>query len=135
MKIAARLAAGIVLASLTAGLAACEHAMEKEETFGLSSAVFRDCRECPAMVVVPAGSFDKDDGPMRRVVVPQPFPAPGGVGGRGLPMRRVAIPPFAAGVYEVTFDEWDACVSAGGCGGYRPDAKGGTAGAAVRWST
>ncbi|MDE0229499.1 MAG: formylglycine-generating enzyme family protein [Spirochaetaceae bacterium] len=27
---------------------------------------------------------------------------------------------FAVGVREVTFAEWDACVSAGGCGGYRP---------------
>ena len=24
------------------------------------------------------------------------------------------------GKYEITFREWDACVSAGGCGGYRP---------------
>ena len=29
--------------------------------------------------------------------------------------------PFAVGKYEVTFAEWDACVAAGGCGGYRPD--------------
>ena len=29
--------------------------------------------------------------------------------------------PFAVGVYEVTFGEWDACVSDGGCGGYRPN--------------
>ena len=28
--------------------------------------------------------------------------------------------PFAVGVYEVTFAEWDACVRAGGCGGYAP---------------
>ena len=27
---------------------------------------------------------------------------------------------FAVGVYEVTFDEWDACMDAGGCGGYEP---------------
>ena len=33
-------------------------------------------------------------------------------------------PPFAVGVYEVTFGEWDACVSGGGCGGYRPDDRG-----------
>ena len=32
--------------------------------------------------------------------------------------------PFAVGVYEVTFMEWDACVSGGGCGGHRPDDKG-----------
>ena len=28
---------------------------------------------------------------------------------------------FAVGVYEVTFDEWYACVDAGGCGSYVPD--------------
>jgi formylglycine-generating enzyme required for sulfatase activity len=34
---------------------------------------------------------------------------------------RVTIPqPFAVGVYEVTFAEWDACVSDGSCNGYRP---------------
>ena len=36
------------------------------------------------------------------------------------PVHRVAIAePFAAGVYEVTFEEWDHCVAEGGCGGYR----------------
>jgi len=28
--------------------------------------------------------------------------------------------PFAIGVHEVTFEEWDACVDEGGCDGYRP---------------
>ena len=32
--------------------------------------------------------------------------------------------PFAVGGYEVTFAEWDACVRAGGCGGYRPGDEG-----------
>ena len=31
---------------------------------------------------------------------------------------------LAVGVYEVTFAEWDACVSDGGCEGYRPDDRG-----------
>ena len=66
---------------------------------------FRDCDSCPMMVVVPAGSFlmgspisekkrDDDEGPVHRVTIPQPF---------------------AVGRYEVTFDQWDACVSDGGC--------------------
>lgn len=29
--------------------------------------------------------------------------------------------PFAVGAYEVTFAEWEACVRAGGCSGYRPE--------------
>ena len=41
------------------------------------------------------------------------------------PVHEVTIArPFAVGVYEVTFAEWDACVSDGGCGGYRPDDAG-----------
>ena len=75
---------------------------------------FRDCPECPEMVVVPEGSFmmgspsgeegrDDDEGPVHRVTFERPF---------------------AVGVYEVTFAEWDACVSDGGCGGHRPDDEG-----------
>ena len=71
---------------------------------------FQDCEECPEMVVVPEGSFmmgstvgDDDERPVHEVTIARPF---------------------AVGVYEVTFAEWDACVSDGGCGGYRPDDKG-----------
>jgi formylglycine-generating enzyme required for sulfatase activity len=40
------------------------------------------------------------------------------------PAHRVTIAkPFAIGRREVTFDEWDACVSAGGCK-HRPDDRG-----------
>ncbi len=71
---------------------------------------FRDCADCPEMVVVPSGSFmmgspeseegrDDDEGPRHRVTIPAPF---------------------AVGRFAVTFSEWDACVSDGGCGGYRP---------------
>ena len=71
---------------------------------------FRDCPECPEMVVVPEGSFmmgstagDDDERPVHEVTIARPF---------------------LVGVYEVTFAEWDACVSDGGCGGYRPDDAG-----------
>ena len=37
------------------------------------------------------------------------------------PQHVVSIPAFAAGVHEVTFAQWDACVAAGGCGGYSPE--------------
>ena len=72
---------------------------------------FRDCPECPEMVVVPAGGF----------MMGSPSSEEGRFDNEG-PVHRVTIArPFAAGVYEVTFDEWDACVSDGGCGGYRPE--------------
>ncbi|MDE0002276.1 MAG: formylglycine-generating enzyme family protein [Rhodospirillaceae bacterium] len=65
------------------------------------------------MVVVPAGSYlmgrDYGEGPLSHLG----------------PMHRVTIrEPFAVGMYEVTFEEWDACVRAGGCGGYAPDDEG-----------
>ena len=75
---------------------------------------FRDCAECPELVVAPAGSF----------TMGSPLSEEGRFEDEG-PQRRVTIPsPLAVGVYEVTFAEWDACVSAGGCGGHRPDDRG-----------
>jgi formylglycine-generating enzyme required for sulfatase activity len=75
---------------------------------------FKDCAECPAMVVVPAGSYTMG--------------SPASEAGRAndeSPQHRVAIPrALAVGKYEVTFAEWDACVSDGGCGGYRPPDNG-----------
>ena len=73
--------------------------------------VFRDCAVCPEMVVVPPGSFmmgspeteegrEYDEGPQHEVTIDYAF---------------------AVGVYEVTFEAWDACVRGGGCGGYEPD--------------
>src|ERR1700730_7031578 len=62
---------------------------------------FRDCSHCPEMVVVPAGKFmmgsddgDEDEKPVHEVVIAKPF---------------------AVGKFEVTFDEFDACVGDGGC--------------------
>ena len=75
---------------------------------------FRDCPGCPEMVVVPAGSF----------LMGSPESEEGRWDDEG-PVHEVTIArPFAVGVYEVTFGEWDACVSGGGCGGYRPDDQG-----------
>ena len=74
---------------------------------------FRDCPECPEMVVVPGGSF----------LMGSPESEPWHTSSEG-PVHRVSIRSFAAGKYEVTFDEWEACVSDGGCGGYRPDDSG-----------
>lgn len=75
--------------------------------------VFRDCAACPAMVVVPAGSFMMG--------------SPASEAGRHDDERlaRMTIEePFAVGTHEVTFAEWDACVAGGGCGGYRPHDEG-----------
>ena len=74
--------------------------------------IIRDCDVCPEMVVVPPGSFMMG--------------SPDGVGySDERPQHRVTIDyAFAVGVYEVTFEEWDACVRGGGCDGYEPDDNG-----------
>ncbi len=73
--------------------------------------VFRDCEGCPEMVVVPAGEY----------MMGSPSDEEGRYSNEG-PRHRVRIPrAFAVGKYEVTFEEWDACVAEGGCMAYRPE--------------
>lgn len=80
-------------------------------------AEFRECPNCPMMVVVPEGNFmmgsgteeiqegsaSKDEGPSHGVTIARPF---------------------AVGKFEVTFAEWDTCVTEGACRGYRPGDNG-----------
>ena len=76
--------------------------------------IFKECDNCPEMVVVPAGSFTMgspesehvrgaDEGPQHLVTFDQTF---------------------SVGKFAVTFDDWDACVADGGCNAYRPDDHG-----------
>jgi formylglycine-generating enzyme required for sulfatase activity len=75
---------------------------------------FTDCTGCPEMVVVPAGNFtmgspktennrNDNEGPQHEVTFDRAF---------------------AVGKFEVTFAEWDKCLTGGGCKNYRPDDKG-----------
>jgi formylglycine-generating enzyme required for sulfatase activity len=84
-----------------------ERALKPKDTF-------RECTNCPEMVVVPAGRFtmgsptteagrSDDEGPQHTVTIP----------------RQLAVGRFA-----VTFDEWDACLADGGCNRDKPDDQG-----------
>jgi formylglycine-generating enzyme required for sulfatase activity len=71
---------------------------------------FRDCPDCPEMVRIPAGSFvmgstdgDKDEMPAHQVHIDKPL---------------------AAGKYEITFAEWDACAADAGCKNKQPSDEG-----------
>ncbi len=87
---------------------------DRQRRAGQPGTRIRDCEACPELVVVPAGSF----------MMGSPASEWGRFDNEG-PQRRVTIAePFAVGVYEVTFREWDACVSEGGCKDYRPDGLG-----------
>jgi formylglycine-generating enzyme required for sulfatase activity len=62
--------------------------------------VFRDCQDCPEMVVVPPGDFNMGS-------TDTPYT---------MPVHKVTIAqPFAIGRREVTFEEWDQCLAARDC--------------------
>jgi formylglycine-generating enzyme required for sulfatase activity len=67
---------------------------------------FRECaKDCPEMIVIPAGEF----------TMGSPANEPGRYNNEG-PQHTVTIAkPFAVSKYDVTFADWDACVSVGGC--------------------
>jgi formylglycine-generating enzyme required for sulfatase activity len=74
---------------------------------------FKECGECPEVVVLPAGEFMMGSPPDEK----------GRSGDEG-PQRKVTIAhPFAVGKFEVTFAEWDACVADSGCQ-HRPKDEG-----------
>ncbi len=67
---------------------------------------FKECaKDCPEMVVIPAGEFmmgsptmekgrDDDESPQHKVII---------------------AAPFVVSKFTVTFEQWDACVAVGGC--------------------
>ena len=80
--------------------------------------VFQDCETCPELVVIPAGSFWMGD-----VINTYPVIRSDGKGGTRSNYEKTAAPlhkvtlekPFAMGRYEITIEEWDACVQASIC--------------------
>mgnify|MGYP005844632863 CR=1 FL=1 len=120
-------ATGTLNADTVEAIRAFERALERPETGKATEAllaslrqrekwpgpkpgeVFQDCPECPEMVVIPAGSF----------MMGSPSSEPQRDSDEG-PQHRVTIAVFAMAKTEVTFTQWDACVSDGGCS-HRPD--------------
>ncbi|MGB6535015.1 MAG: SUMF1/EgtB/PvdO family nonheme iron enzyme [Xanthobacteraceae bacterium] len=72
---------------------------------------FKECaQDCPEMIVIPAGSFTMGGSSSNKVLQPQ---------------HVVTISkPFAVAKFELSFADWDACVSGGGCNGYKPNDQG-----------
>src|SRR4051794_40727345 len=62
---------------------------------------FRDCPDCPEMVVIPAGSF----------MMGSPENEPGRYPEES-PQRKISIKQFAAGEFDITKEEWAAFVKA-----------------------
>ncbi|GAB4190837.1 MAG: hypothetical protein Tsb002_19090 [Wenzhouxiangellaceae bacterium] len=66
--------------------------------------IFKDCPDCPNMVIIPGGTFFMGT-PDSQPIFPN----------NERPQHAVSVPPFAIGQTEITFAQWDMCVSHGGC--------------------
>jgi formylglycine-generating enzyme required for sulfatase activity len=72
---------------------------------------FKECAHCPDMIVVRAGEF-KMGSPIGKL----------GIFENEVPQHKVTIArAFAVSKFEITMDEWDACVALGGCAWLVPD--------------
>lgn len=74
---------------------------------------FKDCPDCPEMVVVPAGTFNMGS----------PITEKGRTVDERLSQHSISKP-LAIGKFEITFDNWNACVTGGGCNSYNPPDNG-----------
>lgn len=75
---------------------------------------FKDIDSGPEMAPVPAGAFVMGSPDAGKDTIRSESPA----------HTVIIAQPFAIGRYAVTFDEWDAAVADGGCGGYEPSDEG-----------
>jgi len=72
---------------------------------------FRDCTDCPSMIVIPAGSFWQGSEEAAPLALKMETPK-----------RMVTIAePFAVGIFEITMEQWDQCVSDDACTTRPPD--------------
>lgn len=104
-----------VVIGLCSALSACGGSIDDAEAGGaLAENEFQDCPECPVMISLPPGQFLMGSPPAEGL-----DEAPANVHyviEDEKPQVQVEIAyPFALGKYEVTFEEFDACVDAGGC--------------------
>ena len=84
-----------------------EQALKPKDTF-------KECGNCPEMIVVPAGSF----------TMGSPANEPERGADEGPQHRVIFAGQFAVGKFALTFDEWDACSADGGCNGHNPSDQG-----------
>jgi formylglycine-generating enzyme required for sulfatase activity len=84
---------------------------------------FQECElgsgDCPVMVVIPAGRFlmgSTEDNPENLPLDEHNLLYnPEALDRDEAPLREIAVARFAVSQYEITYDDWAACVNAGGC--------------------
>lgn len=88
-----------------------DQSVEQELTPGQT---FKDCDNCPAMVMLPPGDFLMGSPLFEEDRASNEL------------QRKVTIGrPFAVSKFEVTFAEWESCVTGGGCSSNREPSDGG----------
>jgi formylglycine-generating enzyme required for sulfatase activity len=111
-----KIALTLLFCLLSSAPALAEHAapLTSAEERGLKPKdTFKECNDCPEMAVIPAGSFVMGSPPSEEDSKSHEGPQHVVVFGRQ----------FSIGVFAVTFAEWDACGTAGGCN-HRPNDRG-----------
>ena len=77
----------------------------------LPGKTFTDCKVCPKQVIVPEGNFIMGE-------------VNGGLTEDAEAINVAITKSFSISKYEISFGLWDACLSDGGCSGYRPSDEG-----------
>ena len=108
----ARFAAAVLALALCNPMSASSFQAERVFQDGFKDRRFLACDHCPEMVVIPAGVFIQGSpvDELESEDVERPY-------------RLVEVSRFAAARTPITFDQWDACVAAGGCL-HEPDDQG-----------
>ena len=91
----------IMLIFLTVFFSITTFAQAKNTLSHKPGQTFRDCPDCPELVVIPAGNF----------IMGSPENEPGHYPEES-PQRQINIKQFAAGKFDVTKEEWAAFVKA-----------------------
>lgn len=97
-----KLSIGLLFASIAVTTVACAETVQPKRFAGI-----QDCEACPELAIIPPGAFTMgNDGPHKYE----------------RPAHTVTFnKAFAIGMFEVTFDEWQACFDEGACGTEMPD--------------
>lgn len=97
----------LAVALAAAGPACAERDMQSHRSWPAERIVFDDCSDanwCPAMIALPGGEF----------FMGSPASELGRYADES-PQFQISVSAFAVSAHEITFDQWEACASSGGC--------------------
>src|SRR5204863_5116283 len=96
---------GLIILGARAGGGATEQTSPEPAAASAQAPVFRDCPDCPEMVVVPAGEFKMGSDAAEKSWAASNGSNPESVADES-PEHQVSVPSFALGKYDVTRAEY-----------------------------